>query len=46
MGLTVKGNERSPVEMLPGHRVVQIASGGDHLVMLTEMGQVNIEYDV
>ncbi|XP_077299918.1 regulator of chromosome condensation-like isoform X2 [Arctopsyche grandis] len=40
MGLTAKGNERSPVEMLPGHRVVQIASGGDHLVMLTEMGQI------
>lgn len=42
MGLTMKGNERIPVEMLPGHKVTQIASGGDHLAMLTESGQVSV----
>ncbi|XP_034934036.1 regulator of chromosome condensation-like isoform X2 [Chelonus insularis] len=40
MGLTIKGNEREPVEVLPGIKIVKIASGADHLVMLTEEGRI------
>ncbi|XP_012260789.1 regulator of chromosome condensation [Athalia rosae] len=40
MGLTSGGNERTPVEILPNVKVVKIASGSDHLVMLTEKGHV------
>lgn len=40
MGLTLKGNERLPVEMLPNVKVVKIASGNDHLVLLSESGRV------
>ncbi|GLH11838.1 Regulator of chromosome condensation [Gryllus bimaculatus] len=40
MGLTLNGIEKSPVEILPGFTVVKIASGSDHLVMLTNEGQL------
>lgn len=40
MGLTLKGNERFPVEILPDVKVVKIASGSDHLVLLSEHGHV------
>lgn len=40
MGLTLRGNERFPVEMLPNVKVVKIASGNDHLVLLSENGHV------
>lgn len=40
MGLTMNGNERFPYEMLPGECVVKIASGADHLVMLTNHGYI------
>lgn len=40
MGLTVNGNERLPYEMLPYETVVKIASGADHLVMLTNQGYI------
>lgn len=40
MGLTLKGNERFPIEMLPNIKVVKIASGADHLVLLSENGRV------
>lgn len=40
MGLTLKGNERFPVEMLPNVKAVKIASGNDHLVLLSENGRV------
>ncbi|CAL7946546.1 unnamed protein product [Xylocopa violacea] len=40
MGLTLKGNERLPIEILPNIKVVKIASGADHLVLLNENGHV------
>lgn len=40
MGLTLEGNKRLPIEVIPGVRSVDIASGGDHLVILTEIGHV------
>ncbi|XP_012533784.2 regulator of chromosome condensation isoform X2 [Monomorium pharaonis] len=40
MGLTLKGIERLPVEMLPEVKVIKIASGNDHLVFLSENGRV------
>ncbi|XP_054006071.1 regulator of chromosome condensation isoform X1 [Hylaeus anthracinus] len=40
MGLTMKGNERFPIEMLPNIKVIKIASGADHLVLLNENGHV------
>ncbi|XP_067007473.2 regulator of chromosome condensation isoform X2 [Anabrus simplex] len=40
MGLTVKGIEKVPLEMLPGINVVKIASGADHLVMLSNEGHL------
>ncbi|XP_058822347.1 regulator of chromosome condensation [Topomyia yanbarensis] len=40
MGLTLEGNKRLPIEVLPGIKSVDIASGGDHLVILTENGHV------
>ena len=40
MGLTLKGNERFPIEILPNVRIVKIASGADHLVLLNENGHV------
>lgn len=40
MGLTLKGNERFPIEILSDIKVVKIASGNDHLVLLSENGRV------
>ncbi|XP_011302739.1 regulator of chromosome condensation [Fopius arisanus] len=40
MGLTMRGNERLPVELLPTIKIAKIASGADHLVMLTQNGRV------
>lgn len=40
MGLTLEGNKRFPVEVVPRTRFVQISSGADHLAMLTDDGQV------
>ncbi|KAL5017227.1 hypothetical protein ScPMuIL_006816 [Solemya velum] len=40
IGLTVNGLQKMPVEMLPGYVVTKIASGGDHLVMLTVEGDI------
>ncbi|XP_018332312.1 regulator of chromosome condensation isoform X2 [Agrilus planipennis] len=40
MGLTLKGNEKLPYEILPHHIVIKIASGADHIVFLTQFGEV------
>lgn len=40
MGLTLEGNKRLPIEVIPGIKSVDIASGGDHLVILTENGHI------
>lgn len=40
MGLTLEGNKRLPVEVVRGLKSVDIASGGDHLVILSENGHV------
>lgn len=40
MGLTSGGISKDPLEMLPGHRVVKIVSGGDHLICLTDKGEI------
>lgn len=40
MGLTLEGNKREPVHLLYEHKCVSIASGADHLVILTERGHI------
>ncbi|XP_012278110.1 regulator of chromosome condensation isoform X3 [Orussus abietinus] len=40
MGLTIRGKEQLPTEILPMFKVTKIASGTDHLVMLIENGYV------
>lgn len=40
MGLTMRGNEQFPIEILPDIKVVKIASGADHLVLLSEKGRI------
>lgn len=40
MGLTVRGNEKEPYEIIKDHHIVKIASGSDHLVFLTNRGEV------
>ncbi|XP_062607370.1 regulator of chromosome condensation-like [Saccostrea cucullata] len=40
IGLTPEGIMEKPIEMLPGETVVKIASGGDHLLCLTEKGEI------
>uniref|UniRef100_A0A182P7D4 RCC1-like domain-containing protein n=1 Tax=Anopheles epiroticus TaxID=199890 RepID=A0A182P7D4_9DIPT len=40
MGLTLEGNKRLPIEVLPGNRWVDIASGCDHLVLLSNIGHI------
>ncbi|CAG5093829.1 Similar to RCC1: Regulator of chromosome condensation (Mesocricetus auratus), partial [Cotesia congregata] len=40
MGLTPRGKESLPIEVLPTIKIVKIASGADHLVMLTDRGRV------
>ncbi|VDI14481.1 regulator of chromosome condensation [Mytilus galloprovincialis] len=40
MGLTSGGIRKDPLEMCPGETVVKIVSGGDHLVCLTNKGEI------
>ncbi|KAF5299713.1 hypothetical protein FQA39_LY11508 [Lamprigera yunnana] len=40
MGLTPNGNEKLPYEVFPNHVVIKIASGADHLVCLTDQGNI------
>lgn len=40
MGLTLEGNKRLPINVLPGMVCCDIASGADHLVILTCSGKV------
>jgi regulator of chromosome condensation len=40
MGFTVDGNKRLPFEVLPDEKSVQVASGADHLVIMTSAGKV------
>ncbi|XP_066148273.1 regulator of chromosome condensation isoform X1 [Euwallacea fornicatus] len=40
MGLSLNGNEKAPYEILPDQKVVKIASGADHIVFLTNHGEV------
>ncbi|XP_017473434.1 PREDICTED: regulator of chromosome condensation [Rhagoletis zephyria] len=40
MGLTLEGNKRLPIDVLPGTKCCDIASGADHLVILTCAGKV------
>lgn len=40
MGLTTRGKETRPVQLLPEKTVTKIASGADHLVMLTSDGDL------
>lgn len=40
MGLTMSGNERLPYEIIKNVPIVKVASGENHLVLLTRFGQV------
>lgn len=40
MGLTLDGNQKFPIEVLPQLQCVDIASGADHLVILTASGHI------
>ncbi|KAH8300807.1 hypothetical protein KR059_008535 [Drosophila kikkawai] len=40
MGLTIDGNKRMPINLLDGQLCNSIASGADHLVILTTTGKV------
>lgn len=40
MGLTLEGNKRLPVQLLKETKSVDIASGTDHLVILTINGKI------
>lgn len=40
MGLTLNGNERLPYEIIREVTISKIASGADHLVLLTSHGEV------
>ncbi|EDW69530.1 regulator of chromosome condensation [Drosophila virilis] len=40
MGLTIDGNKRTPINLLEGMVCCSIASGADHLVILTTAGKV------
>lgn len=40
MGLTRRGIENKPVQVFPDAVVVKIASGSDHIVCLTEHGEI------
>ncbi|XP_044256267.1 regulator of chromosome condensation [Tribolium madens] len=40
MGLTLKGNEKLPYEIIQEVHVIKIASGADHIVFLTNHGEV------
>uniref|UniRef100_A0A1B0CJ09 RCC1-like domain-containing protein n=1 Tax=Lutzomyia longipalpis TaxID=7200 RepID=A0A1B0CJ09_LUTLO len=40
MGLTLEGNKREPIALLPDVLVADIASGADHLVILASEGKI------
>ncbi|XP_052865946.1 regulator of chromosome condensation [Anopheles cruzii] len=40
MGLTLEGNKRLPIEVVPDQQWVDIASGSDHLVLLSDGGNI------
>lgn len=40
MGMTLRGNEKLPFEIIPDVHVIRIASGADHIVFLTNHGEV------
>lgn len=40
MGLTTEGIQNRPVQVLQNQQVIKIASGGDHLVCLTNNGEI------
>ncbi|KAJ8959441.1 hypothetical protein NQ318_022133 [Aromia moschata] len=40
MGMTLKGNERLPFEIVRDLHIIKIASGADHIVFLTNHGEV------
>lgn len=40
MGLNIKGKQQFPIEVVPGEEFVDIKSGADHLVMLSNRGKV------
>uniref|UniRef100_A0A1L8E655 Putative alpha-tubulin suppressor n=1 Tax=Nyssomyia neivai TaxID=330878 RepID=A0A1L8E655_9DIPT len=40
MGLTIEGNKRQPISILPDVAVADIASGADHLVILSAEGKI------
>lgn len=40
MGLTLEGNKRLPIEIVPNVQFVDIVSGTDHLVLLSNHGKV------
>lgn len=40
MGLNVKGKQQYPIEVVPGETFVDIKSGADHLVLLSNKGKV------
>ncbi|EDW50636.1 regulator of chromosome condensation [Drosophila sechellia] len=40
MGLTIDGNKRTPIDLMEGTVCCSIASGADHLVILTTAGKV------
>lgn len=41
MGLTPKGNEKLPYQIIPTEiTVIKIASGADHMVFLTNHGEI------
>lgn len=40
MGLNIKGKQQFPIEVVPGENFVDIGSGADHLVLLSNRGKV------
>lgn len=40
MGLTPRGNEKLPYLIMSDHVIVKIASGADHIVFLTNFGEI------
>lgn len=40
MGLSPKGSEKTPIQLVQNVKFAKIASGDDHLAMLTESGQL------
>lgn len=40
MGLNIKGKQQFPIEVVPGEEFVDIKSGADHLVLLSNRGKV------